>query len=339
MNVAGIDAHTTYLVVVIVAKDGEKILGPQRIGMHEPRRLLEILDAAAPVEIVMETSPTWPWLHDLVHGRPGIGFVLCHATKLRAIAEANYKRDEVDAELLGRMRLAGLIPAVHAKSIDQREQALLVRHWQILGRERTAIANRIHAQLHVVGLRLERGRLLTKKGRRWIRERAWPVWAPEQRRMVRTHFALIDQLTAMRKALSRRIEAVAKQVPATTVLRTVPGIGAYRALLIATEVEPISRFVKPEHLVSYAGLAPRTRQSGLSPIKYGRIPAGANRWLRGALVHAVVTHVQHAPDSELSKFYAHQKERRGWQVARIATARKLARAVHAMLRTGEAWRG
>ncbi len=56
-------------------------------------------------------------------------------------------------------------------------------------------------------------------------------------------------------------------------------------------------------------------------------------------MRAVVSHVQFAPESELSKFYAYQKERRGWQVARIATARKLAKAIHAMLRTGEAWRG
>ncbi len=250
MNVAGIDAHTTYLVVVIVAKGGDRILGPKRIGMHEPHRLLEILEASAPVEIVMETSPTWPWLYDLVQGRPGIRFVLCHATKLRAIAEANYKRDEIDAELLGRMRLAGLIPEVHAKSIEQREQAVLIRHWQILGRERTAIANRIHSQLHAVGLRLERGRLLTRKGRQWIRENAGPVWGPEQRRLARTHFALIDQLTVMRRSLRRRIEAMAEDVSAVPVLRTIPGIGAYRALLIATEVEPISRFLRPQHLVS-----------------------------------------------------------------------------------------
>jgi transposase len=44
-------------------------------------------------------------------------------------------------------------------------------------------------------------------------------------------------------------------------------------------VMPIERFARPEHLVSYAGLAPRTRQSGLKPIRHGHIPAGANRWL------------------------------------------------------------
>ena len=43
----------------------------------------------------------------------------------------------------------------------------------------------------------------------------------------------------------------------------------------------------------------------------------------------------HAPDSWLS--HANDRRNLGWQVARVATARRLARAVHAMLRTGEVW--
>jgi hypothetical protein len=73
-------------------------------------------------------------------------------------------------------------------------------------------------------------------------------------------------------------------------------------------------------------------------VRHGSIPAGANRWLRGAFVRAVVTHRQHAPESGLSRYYEEHKKRLGWQVARVATARKLARVVHAMLRTGEVWR-
>ena len=73
-------------------------------------------------------------------------------------------------------------------------------------------------------------------------------------------------------------------------------------------------------------------------MRHGPIPAGANRWLRGALVRAVVAHVRAAPTSWLSGYYATQKARLGWPVARVATARKLARAVHAMLRTQQPWR-
>ena len=72
-------------------------------------------------------------------------------------------------------------------------------------------------------------------------------------------------------------------------------------------------------------------------LHHGPIPAGANRWLRGALVRTIVSHVQHAPTSSFTRYYTAQKARLGWPVARIAAARKLGRAIQAMLRTDSAW--
>jgi transposase len=326
------------LVPVIVNKSGQVVEQASRISLGDSDRLLELLERYLPMEVVTETSPSWPWLHDLVRDREGIGFVLAHASRLRAIAASTYKRDEIDAELLARMHLAGLIPEVYPKSVDQRDRAVLVRHRRTLVQLRTQTANRVHAQLHSVGLRLPRGRLLTLAGRRWVRERAWPRLSEAQRELVEMHFALIDEVTGMIKTLDVRVRTVAKGIPDAVLLQSVPGIGSYRSLVITTEIGLIGRFPKPEHLVSYAGLAPRTRRSGVAPIRHGRIPAGANRWIRGALVQAVVTHMKHAPESWLAGYYNTQKARIGWQAARIATARKLARVIHAMLRNNTPWR-
>lgn len=336
MFVAGIDAHTTYVMITIVDHSGNSVHGPARIPNAEADRLVRLLEQHAPVEVVVETCPSWPWLFDLLE-RPGIHLVLAHAKRLTAIADSTYKRDEVDAELLARMRLAGLIPEVHPKSIEQREQATLIRNRAALVRLRTAAACRIHAHLHSVGLHMNRGRLLTRDGRQWVRSAAWPRLGPEQRLSIRMQFHLVTQLSPMIRSLDKRIEQMGQGMPAVSLLRTIPGIGPYRALLIATETEPIARFPSPAHLVSYAGLAPRSSQSGLRPIRHGSIPAAANRWLRGAFVRAVVKHVAHAPDSWLSRSYSQTRERLGWQVARVATARRLVRAVHAMLRTGAVW--
>lgn len=336
VNVAGIDAHTRYVVVVLVNKAGERVLGPTRVLATCPEALLELLTPYRPLEAVVETSSSWPWLLDLL-SKADIGFVLAHAKRLRAIAEASYKCDAVDAELLARMRLAGLIPEVYPTPPEQREWAVLVRHRATLVAERTGLANRIHAQLHTAGLHMARGRLLTRKGLRWLQREAWSKLTLEQRRLVRTHWRLIHQIQPLIRALDRAIAQTACSLDVTRRLETVPGIGHYRALLICAEVLPISRFCSPSRLVAYAGLAPRTRQSGERAVRHGQIPSGANRWLRGTLVRAVVSHVQHAPDSWLTHYYLNQKSRLGWQVARIATARKLTRAVHSMLRQGQDW--
>ena len=337
MFFAGIDAHTRYVVVVIINRMGERVLGPTRVSVRHPQRLLELLAPFRPVEAIMETSSSWPWLHQVLTGA-GVQFVLAHARRLRAIAEANYKRDDIDAELLARMRLAGLIPEVYPTPFAQREWATLLRHRTTLVTQRTALVNRIHAQLHLRGLHLARGRLLTRAGRRWIRTDAWPSLSLEQRAVVRSHLRVIAGLRPLIRALDRHIAQIAATIPQAQLLGTIAGIGAHRALVICAEALPITRFRTPGHLASYAGLVPTSKQSGERAVRHGTIPAGANRWLRGALVRAVVSHVQHAPDSWLTHYYLAQKTRLGWPTARVATARKLARAIHAMLRTNTQWK-
>ena len=336
MFVAGIDAHTRYVVVTIVNRSGELIVKPTRVRVEQSERLLTLLAPYRPLKAVMETSSSWPWLHEVLSGA-GIDFVLAHARRLRAIAEANYKRDEIDAELLARMQLAGCIPPVYPTPFAQREWATLIRHRTALVMQRTAVVNRLHAQLHQRGLHLERGRLLTRAGRQWLKREAWPALSLEQRAVVRSHLRIIRGLGPLIRALDRRIAEVAASIPEAQLLRTIPGIGAHRALIVCAEALPIGRFRTPGHLASYAGLVPTSRQTGLRPVHHGPIPGGANRWLRGALVRAVVSHVQHAPDSWLTHYYLTQKPRLGWPVARVATARKLTRAIHAMLRTTTPW--
>lgn len=118
---------------------------------------------------------------------------------------------------------------------------------------------------------------------------------------------------------------------------TIPGIGPYRGLLLANEISPVDRFPRDGQLVSYGGLAPTTRSSG-GHTRHGSIPKEANRWVRGALVSAIPSHVRVAPESALSAHYEKLKARLGWQVARVATARKLARIIYRMLKSGEPWR-
>lgn len=336
MFVAGIDAHTRYVVVVVINRMGDQLLAPTRVKVEQPARLLALLAPYRPLEAVMETSSSWPWLEEVLAGA-GVAFVLAHARRLRAIAEANYKRDDVDAELLARMRVAGLIPEVYPTPFAQREWATLLRHRATLVRQRTALANRIHAQLHMRGLHLARGHLLTRAGRQWLRTEAWPHLGLEQRALVRSHLRVCAGLVPLIRALDRHIAEVAATIPDARLLSTIVGIGPYRALVLCAEALPITRFPTPGHLASYAGLVPRSTQSGVARVRHGSIPAGANRWLRGALVRAVVAHVRHAPDSWLTHYYLAQKARVGWPTARVAAARKLARAIHAMLRTETCW--
>lgn len=43
MYVAGIDAHSTYLVVAVVSNTGERVVAPTRVRNDARERLLELL--------------------------------------------------------------------------------------------------------------------------------------------------------------------------------------------------------------------------------------------------------------------------------------------------------
>ncbi len=336
MYFAGIDAHLSYVSLAVLDRFGSLAV-KARISTRDPERLLEALAPFRPLEVVVETCPFWPWIHDLLVPA-GIGFHLAHAKELRAIATAPQKSDAVDAELLARMLLSGLIPEAYPRPIPQREHLRLIRHRAALVRQRTRLASRIHSQLHQRRLSLPREKLLRRAAREWLHTTAWPRLTDEQRALITTHLELIDQLTPMIRALDRRIQASAAAHSTAELLSTIPGIGPYRSLLLAAELAPIARFPGPEHLVSYAGLAPVTRSSG-GHTRHGSIPRGANRWVRGALVSAIPSHVRLAPESSVTATYEQLRARLGWRVARVAAARKLARIIYHMLQRSESWRG
>ena len=64
MYVAGIDAHATYSVIAIVSNTGQLVAGPIRIKNTQEDRLDDLLQQYQPLEVVVETSPAWPWLFD-----------------------------------------------------------------------------------------------------------------------------------------------------------------------------------------------------------------------------------------------------------------------------------
>lgn len=94
-------------------------------------------------------------------------------------------------------------------------------------------------------------------------------------------------------------------------LRTVPGIGYYSALLIVSEVGDISRFSDSYHLCSYAGLVPSTHSSG-GVTHYGSsITKAGSRYLRWILQECVHAHIRTEKNSNIAQFYYRIAKKKG----------------------------
>ncbi|WP_420914315.1 transposase [Acidiphilium multivorum] len=81
------------------------------------------------------------------------------------------------------------------------------------------------------------------------------------------------------------------------------------------------RFKSPQKLVSYFGLNPRVRQSGLGAAHHGRISKVGRSHARAMLVEAAWAAAK-AP-GPLHAFFVRIRAKRGLQIAAVALARKL----------------
>ncbi|MGY2933095.1 transposase [Bradyrhizobium sp. GM6.1] len=99
-------------------------------------------------------------------------------------------------------------------------------------------------------------------------------------------------------------------------LMTITGVNLALAAGIMAAIGDISRFNSPQKLVSYFGLNPRVRQSGLGAAHHGRISKIGRSHARAMLVEAAWAAAK-AP-GPLHAFFVRIRARRGHQIAAVA---------------------
>jgi transposase len=132
-------------------------------------------------------------------------------------------------------------------------------------------------------------------------------------------------ITAAKKQLKRELAESAKGEIFTR-LQTVPGVGPYVAGSIMGEVQEISRFPKSKHLVAYAGLDTKIRQSGEGLNSTGRLTKRGTSYLRHSLFIAANSARQH--DEQFQAMYDKKRaEGKTYKEATCAVSRKLLKVV------------
>ena len=121
----------------------------------------------------------------------------------------------------------------------------------------------------------------------------------------------------------------AKADPRVKVLRTLPGVGEFTALVMLAEIGDISRFPSARKLASWAGLTPTVRGSDRT-VRHGHISKQGSAWLRWVLNQAAQT-AKRSP--QFAATYAAIAKRRGKKIATIAIARKLLTRAYHLLAT------
>lgn len=332
MRVIGLDVSRTVAEVAIL-NDG-RLRSAGRVGLTAPElhafgRRLTAVD-----HVVLEATGNTQAIVRVLSQYAG-RVAVANPLRTRLIAEAKIKTDTIDAGVLAQLYASGFLPEVwmpdEATDTLRRQvarRAQLVRH-------RTRLKNQVHAILHRNLLpRCPAADLFGRTGRAWLS--AQPL-APDERATVESLLRELDHAGTELAGIDGALARLALDHAAAHRLLTIPGVDVAVALAIVAAVGDITRFRAPQKLVSYLGLHPRVRQSGLQPAHHGRITKQGRAHARGMLVEAAWV-VAKTP-GPLRAFFLRIRARRGEQIAAVATARKLAVLVWHLLTKGEdyAW--
>jgi transposase len=365
---AGLDVHKdTVVACVRLVHDGE-IERQIRTFKTTTRQLLalaEWLDGHGAKHVVMEaTGVYWkPVWHILSDGE--FELVLANAAHVKNVP--GRKSDVSDAAWLADLEAHGLIRGSFVPDGPTQELRGLLRTRKQLVRERTSHTLRIQKTLEDANIKLDSviSNIVGLSGRRMIealvagesdpavlagladrRLKATPQQLAEALRgrvtrhhrfLLALHLGHIDAIEAAIDKIDQEVESGLEPFrTAVELLTTIPGVSELAAQGIVAETGlDMSRFPTCGHLISWAGLCPRSDESA-GKRRSTRLRKGAP-WLKTLLVQCAWA-ASKTKATYLHAQFLRLKARRGAKKAIGAVAASILTAAYHMLSNGTAYR-
>jgi transposase len=226
-----------------------------------------------------------PWLLEMLEEYGCREIVVTQPT-----ARSKQKTDRRDAGVLGHLLwvhrqqfldgkhplgVRRIQPPTPQEADDRQLTALRAR----LTKKRTAVLNGIHKILRKHNLEQECPTKVfqTQKVRRWLTEMELPALDRLEMNLLLPQWELLDeQLEAVEVKIAERAAADEQ----AKLLESMPGMGHYSALAIASRIGDIKRFKRPDSLANYFGLTPSCRNSGEATQRLGSITKQGSKMVR-----------------------------------------------------------
>ncbi len=329
MYFIGIDQHKQYSVMTVLDEEGQEIKTGRVLNFgQDVRNFLEGIGAEA--EAVVEAGRSCYVMADLL-GELGVGVKIAHPFQVKAIAKARIKNDKRDSKILAHLLRTGLIPEVYQREAHNREAQRVLRLRAFYIKSLTQVRNKIWSllaqQREEIRMEVERrGNIFKEKGLEFLD--ALELQGKDKEILV----SLVRIYRHLREGLKESDELVKslyQEMEEARLIDTVPGFAQTLSVLVAVELSDIDRFAKAEQLHAYAGLIPSTRSSG-EKTYHGRITKQGNKWLRWAVVEAVYPAIR--ADHDLRVFYQRIARRKGANIAKVVTARRILTIIYKILK-------
>jgi transposase len=364
---AGLDVHQkTVVACVRMAEDG-KVSEEVRTFDTTTTGLLDLsgwLEAEGCTHVAMEaTGVYWKPVWHILEAK--FQLVLANAAHIKNVP--GRKTDVADATWIADLLAHGLIRGSFVPPTPIQDLRALMRTRKQLVREAARNTQRIQKALEDANIKLTGvvSNILGKSGRLVLAALVAGETDPEKlveltqgrlkapretlvealrgnvrdhhRFLIKLHLDQVDALnTAVRELEARVEEHLGPFRKNVEILTTMPGVSEIAASVIVSEIgSDMARFPSAAHLVSWAGLCPRSDQSA-GKRRSSRIRHGAP-WLKTTLVQCAWAAVR-TKDSYLRAQFHRLKSRLGPMKAIIAVASSMLTSAFHMLTTGSEYR-
>jgi len=334
MRYIGVDQHKRFSYIAVMDERGRVVKEGKVVNEREALKKFLSSCKDGKAEGVLEAGPNWTYMYDWLEGEIE-GVKLAHPLKVKAIADAKIKTDKIDAKVLAHLLRADLIPEAYVPKGETRKVKNILRQRMFFIRMQTMVKNKIQAALDrhpEVSSEFLGTDLFGKQGMEYLAHIKLPY---PDRYIISDSIKFLLVLREHIRRTDRIVEKLSKGDRRVKRLETVPGIGKFFSVLIATEIDDIGRFSDARKLCSYAGLVPSIYSSG-NKVFHGGITRSGNKFLRWAMIEAVWPAIK--KDSSLRYYYHKIKEKKGANVAKVAVARRLLTIIYYVLKEDRDYR-
>jgi transposase len=240
------------------------------------------------------------------------------------------KTDRADAKALLEAFRNEEIRPVPVKTVDQQAVASLHRLRSRWLATRTSRLNTLRGILREFGLLIPVGSRKVVPAVEALVEDSHSPLPASLRHALRDACQEIRGIETRMAAVELQLKGLAKDDPVVQRLMSVPGVGILTATALIALVGDIRRFRSGRHFACFLGLTPREHSTGQTR-RLGRISKRGDTYVRMLLVHgarSVLVSAKRMKDpGRLRSWALELQASRGHNVATVALANKLARAV------------
>jgi transposase len=261
----------------------------------------------------------------------GFDVAMAHPRGVKQITQSDSKTDRKDSHHLAHLLRVGYLPRAYVPRPETLRLRDVLRARRDMADAGTRVKNRIHAYLARNSIRhpFTKNTLFTPPGLAWLKR---PRFGDTRDTLLTLAAAELEGIKERRKVLDVQLAKVAVDDPQVQLLMTIKGVDYFLALLITAEIGDLTRFPNHEAFQSYAGCAPRVRESAGVNRGGGAVTSRSPilKWGLGLASEQLLQY-----DNPIRDYYRHQLLRiKKKQRAKARARRKTAAMVYSMLKTG-----